>query len=119
MTPANAFDSLALEAVRAEMVALGLCRNRINKDFARLKLAFKWSASRKRVPAETYTSLTTVGGLRAWRNGQRNDSETDQDAGRCASAWSRRACASANANPWVWRRNCSHVAASKAGRRLA
>jgi hypothetical protein len=40
-TPAAEFDSVALEAVRGQMIGDGLCRGRINKDVSRLKRMFK------------------------------------------------------------------------------
>src|SRR5262245_8876586 len=46
-TAAAAFDSLALEALREQMARDGRCRNRINKDVARIKRLFRWGASKK------------------------------------------------------------------------
>jgi integrase len=66
--PAAEFDSLALEALREQMVRDGWCRNRINKDVARVKRLFRWGASKKLVPLSTYQILTTVEGLRAGRS---------------------------------------------------
>jgi hypothetical protein len=70
-TVAAAFDSLALEAVREQMVRDGRCRNRINKDVARVKRLFRWGASKKLVPPAVYQGLETVEGLRAGRSGAR------------------------------------------------
>jgi integrase len=67
-TVAADFDSLALEALRGEMIRARLCRNRINKDVARIKRMFKWGTSRKLVPAAVCESLSTVEGLRAGRS---------------------------------------------------
>jgi integrase len=67
-TPAADFDSLALEALRGEMVRAGLCRNRVNKDVARIKRMFKWGAGRKAVPAAVCESLAAAEGLRAGRS---------------------------------------------------
>jgi len=67
-TDAADFDSLALEALRSERVRARLCRNRINKDVARIKRMFKWGASRKMVPATVCQSLATVEGLHAGRS---------------------------------------------------
>jgi integrase len=67
-TPAVSFDTLALEALRQQMIALGHCRNRINKDIARIKRLFKWAGAQKLVPAEVYLRLQTVEGLRAGRS---------------------------------------------------
>jgi integrase len=67
-TPAANFDSLALEAVREQMIKTGLCRNRINKDIARIRRMFKWAASKKIVAASVYVDLQTIEGLRAGRS---------------------------------------------------
>jgi integrase len=67
-TPATAFNSLALEALRDEMIRDGLCRNRINKDVARVKQMFRWAASKRLVPDAVHQSLATVGGLRVGRS---------------------------------------------------
>jgi site-specific recombinase XerD len=67
-TPVAAFDALALEAVRGRMVAAGRCRNRVNKDVARVKRLFRWAASKKLVSASVYQELQTVQGLRAGRS---------------------------------------------------
>jgi site-specific recombinase XerD len=70
-TSAASFDALALEAVRGRMVSDGRCRNRVNKDVARIKRMFRWSASRKLVPASVCQELETVEGLRAGRSAAR------------------------------------------------
>ncbi len=67
-TPAASFDTLALEALRRQMIAEGLCRNRINKDIARIKRLFKWAGARQLVAAEVYLRLQTIEGLRAGRS---------------------------------------------------
>jgi integrase len=67
-TPAADFDSLSLEALRAEMIREGLCRNRINKDVARVKRLFKWAGARRLVPCAVHQGLQTVEGLRAGRS---------------------------------------------------
>jgi integrase len=67
-TNAATFDSLALEAMRGQMATAGLCRNRINKDVARIKRMFKWAASQRLLSAEVYQLLTTVEGLKAGRS---------------------------------------------------
>ena len=66
--PANAFDALALETVREHTIREGHCRNRINKDVARIKGLFKWAASKKLVPSSIYHDLTCLEGLRAGRS---------------------------------------------------
>ncbi len=73
-TDAAAFDGPALEAVRGQMVAAGLCRNRINKDVSRVKRMFRWAVAKGKVPAETFQRLAAVEGLRAGRSDAR---ETD------------------------------------------
>ena len=59
------FDSLGLEAVRAEMIRAGHCRNRVNKDVSRVRRLFRWAAARILVPLAVHESLGTVEGLRA------------------------------------------------------
>src|SRR5262249_37504945 len=66
-TTAAAFDSLALEAVRSRMIEAGLCRNRVNRDVARIKRMFKWAVAKKLVPLTVHQGLQTVEGLRAGR----------------------------------------------------
>jgi hypothetical protein len=70
-TPANAFDGMALETVRNRMIEDGLCRNRINKDVARIKRLFKWAVPKKLLPLEVYQELATVEGLRVGRSNAR------------------------------------------------
>jgi integrase len=67
-TPAADFDALALEAVRGRMIRDGRCRNRVNKDVARIKRCFKWAVSRKLLPLAVHQGLETVEGLRAGRS---------------------------------------------------
>jgi hypothetical protein len=63
-TPVTDFDGPALEAVREQMIRDGRCRNRVNKDVARIKRLFKWAGSKKLVPSSVYQDLGTVEGLR-------------------------------------------------------
>jgi integrase len=70
-TPAADFDSLALEALREEMIRAGHCRNRVNKDVSRVRRLFRWAAAKKLVPASVHENLATVEGLRAGRSGAR------------------------------------------------
>jgi integrase len=70
-TSAADFDSLALEALREEMVRAGHCRNRVNKDVSRVRRLFKWAAARKLVPLSVHEGLATVEGLRAGRSAAR------------------------------------------------
>src|SRR5260370_24017844 len=51
---AISFDGMALEAVRNRMIDDGLCRNRINKDVARIKRMFRWSVPKKLIPLAVY-----------------------------------------------------------------
>jgi site-specific recombinase XerD len=67
-TRAYDFDSLALEALREQMIRDGHCRNRVNKDVARVKRVFSWAASKRLVPAAVPQLLATVEGLRAGRS---------------------------------------------------
>jgi integrase len=67
-TAANAFDGVALEAVRNRMIEDGLCRGRINRDVARIKRLFKWAVPKKLVPLAVHQELETVEGLRAGRS---------------------------------------------------
>jgi integrase len=67
-TAAADFDGPALEAVRLQMIRDGLCRNRINKDVARIKRLFRWAAAKKLVPGSVYQELQAVEGLRAGRS---------------------------------------------------
>jgi integrase len=70
-TPAADFDSLALEALREEMIREGHCRNRVNKDISRVRRLFRWAAAKKLVPLCVHESLGTVEGLRAGRSAAR------------------------------------------------
>jgi integrase len=67
-TSAADFDAPALETVREQMIREGHCRNRVNKDVARLKRLFKWAGSKKLVPSSVYQDLTTIEGLKAGRS---------------------------------------------------
>jgi hypothetical protein len=73
-TPAANFDCVALETVRAFMIEMGRCRNRINKDVARVKRLFRWGATKKLVPAAVFHELGTIEGLRAGRSAARETS---------------------------------------------
>jgi integrase len=67
-TSAAEFDAPALEAIREQMIRDGHCRNRINKDVARLKRLFRWAGSKKLVPSSVYHDLETIEGLRSGRS---------------------------------------------------
>jgi integrase len=73
-TPADDFDAPSLDLVRKKMIGNGRCRNRVNKDTARIKRVFKWAASQKMVDVRVCQQLATVEGLRAGRSTAR---ETD------------------------------------------
>jgi integrase len=62
------FDSLALEAVRAQMIRDGRCRSRVNKDASRIKRMFRWAAAKRLVPVAVCQLLDTVEGLRRGRS---------------------------------------------------
>jgi integrase len=70
-TPAVEFDSVALEALREEMIREGHCRGRINRDVGRIKRLFKWASAKKLVPLSVHEGLATVEGLRAGRSAAR------------------------------------------------
>jgi integrase len=70
-TPAAAFDTLALETLREQMIRDGRCRNRVNKDVARIRRLFRWGATKKLVTAGVYHDLMTLPGLRASRSAAR------------------------------------------------
>jgi integrase len=70
-TPAAHFDSLALEALREEMIRGGRCRNRVNRDISRVRRLFRWAVAKKLVPLSVHESLATVEGLRAGRSAAR------------------------------------------------
>jgi integrase len=70
-TTAVEFDSLALEALRDEMIRERHCRNRVNKDVDRVKRLFRWAAAKKLVSLSVHESLATVEGLRAGRSAAR------------------------------------------------
>jgi len=67
-TAARDFGPLALEAVRADMIGAGLCRNEVNKRVGRIVRAWKWAVSRELVPASAHEALRTLSGLRKGRS---------------------------------------------------
>jgi integrase len=71
-TAAADFDVLALEAVREQMIRDWHCRNRVNKDVARIKRLFKWGARKKLLPISVFQDLATIEGLRAGRSEARD-----------------------------------------------
>jgi hypothetical protein len=70
-TRAADFDSVALEALREQMIAAGLCRTRINHDVGRIRRMFNWAVSKKLVSLVAHRSLQTVEGLRRGRSAAR------------------------------------------------
>jgi hypothetical protein len=62
------FDGLHLEAVRDQMIHMGHCRNRINKDISRVKRLYRWGASKKLIPLSVFQIIDTVSGLRQGRS---------------------------------------------------
>jgi integrase len=70
-TPAADFNSVALEALREEMIREGHCRGRINRDVSRVRRLFRWAAAKQLVPLSVHESLATVEGLRAGRSAAR------------------------------------------------
>jgi integrase len=67
LTPAAAFDSLALRAVRDDMIRSGLSRGVVNARVHRIRRAFRWAASFKLIPAGVYAELITVEALKEGR----------------------------------------------------
>ena len=65
------FTPMALEAVRARMIAAALSRSLINKRIDRVKRVFRWGVSKGLVPVGVYEALRTLGGLRAGRSAAR------------------------------------------------
>lgn len=62
--PAAEFGPLALKAVRAKLVADGICRTSVNARVGRVKRAFKWAVSEELIPETTHRALASVAGLR-------------------------------------------------------
>jgi integrase len=68
------FSPLKLETVRQQMIADKVCRKQINKHVGRVRLIWKWAASKELVPAAVWEALATVQGL---QKGRTNAVETD------------------------------------------
>jgi len=66
-TRAVDFGPLALQAAQEHMVAKGLSRPYINGHTRRIRLMFRWAASKELIPATVYQSLVTVDGLKKGR----------------------------------------------------
>ena len=70
-TPANAFGPLALDAVRAEMITFGWCRESVNSQIGRVKMLFKWAVAKEMIPSSVHHGLTAVAGLQRGRTAAR------------------------------------------------
>lgn len=70
-TLAREFGPVALQTVRAAMVAAGWCRSRVNAQVRRVRRAWKWGASQELVPGSVVADLATVAGLRKGRSAAR------------------------------------------------
>jgi len=70
-TLAREFSPRALKAIRAEMVRVGWCRSRINKQIRRVKMVFKWGTEEELIPPGVFHGLQAVCGLRRGRSDAR------------------------------------------------
>jgi integrase len=70
-TPARGFGPKGLKAVRAELVAAGLCRNEVNKRVRHVVRLFKWAVAEEIVAPAVHQALAAVPGLRKGRGGAR------------------------------------------------
>jgi hypothetical protein len=70
-TPVSSFGSLALRAVRDEMIRLGWSRGTINRATNRIRHLFKWGTGRELVPPSVFHALLAVEGLQAGRSAAR------------------------------------------------
>jgi integrase len=68
LSPADAFDSLALESLRDHMISKGWCRTLINRRVERVRRCFKWAAKKKLVTAAVCAELSTVEELKRGRS---------------------------------------------------
>jgi integrase len=73
-TLARDFGPLALEALREEIIASGICRNEVNRRVRIIVRCFKWAVSKQLVPPSVHHGLQAVPGLRRGRSEAR---ETD------------------------------------------
>ena len=60
----ESFGPIALEAVRAAIIAQGHVRTQVNKRIGCVVRCFKWGVSRQIVPAEVWRALTALEGIR-------------------------------------------------------
>lgn len=73
-TLAADFDSLALDALRREMIKMDWCRNNINRQVHRIRLIFQWGVTKKMVAAGVWQDLRA---LRPLRQGRSEARETE------------------------------------------
>jgi hypothetical protein len=66
-TPAADFGPLSLQAVQGEMVRLGWCRNVVNAQVRRVRMAFRWAVAQQLWPAGVLHGLSAVAPLKAGR----------------------------------------------------
>jgi len=62
------FGPVKLKTVREAMIRAGSVRTSINRQVDRIKRMFRWGVENEHVPAEVFTALATVTGLRAGRS---------------------------------------------------
>ena len=65
--PAAEFTIGDLKVVRQAMIDAGHCRNSVNKNVRRIRLAFRWGATEGLVPPAIPQALTLLPGLKAGR----------------------------------------------------
>jgi integrase len=70
-TKAVEFGPRCLKTVRQEMVAMGWCRNNVNRSISRLKSVFKWAVAEEIIPGSVYQALMAVAGLKRGRGDAR------------------------------------------------
>jgi integrase len=70
-TKAVEFGPRSLKTVRQKMIAMGWCRNNINKSISRLKTVFKWAVAEEIIPGSVYQALMAVPGLKRGRSDAR------------------------------------------------
>lgn len=80
--PADKFGPLALQSLRAKMVAKGWARSVVNKRVRLLQSCWKWGVSQELVSITTAMALTSVAGLRA------TDTEAPDHGRRKPVPWS-------------------------------
>lgn len=65
------FGPLGFQALVAEFVKLGWCRNVVNRRAARVKQFFKWSVAQELCPPAVHQAIAAVAGLRKGRTAAR------------------------------------------------